>query len=99
MVDGVAVPDPLERGVSEPEDEYVLDRLLAQVVVDPEYLRFMEHLVDLSVQLAGRRQVVSEGLLHDDARVVRKISLAQAGDGVGQRRRRDSEVDQPLVSR
>jgi len=36
-LDVVPVPDRLEEGVSEPEDEKVLHRVLPQVVVDPEH--------------------------------------------------------------
>ena len=39
VVDVAAVPDRLEDPVAEPEDEQVLDGLLAQVVVDAEDLR------------------------------------------------------------
>jgi hypothetical protein len=38
VVDGVAVPDPLDHRVGEAEDEEVLDGLLAEEVVDPEDL-------------------------------------------------------------
>jgi hypothetical protein len=36
VIDEVPVPDRLEDPVREPEDEDVLDRLLAEVVVDAE---------------------------------------------------------------
>ncbi len=39
VVDVVAVPDRLEQRVGEPQRQQVLDRLLAQVVIDPEDLR------------------------------------------------------------
>ena len=38
VVDELAVPDRLEDPVREPERQHVLDRLLAEVVVDPEDL-------------------------------------------------------------
>ena len=54
--------------VREPEHEQVLDRLLAEVVIDPERLRFVEHPGDSAVQLARGIEVVPERLLDDDAR-------------------------------
>ena len=41
----VAVPHRLEQGVREPEDQQVLDALLAEVVVDAEDAVLGEHLV------------------------------------------------------
>ena len=38
MVDVVAVPDRLEQAVGEAQDQDVLDRLLAEIVVHPEDL-------------------------------------------------------------
>ena len=43
VVDVVAVPQRLEHAVREAEREHVLDRLLAQVVVDAEHLALVEH--------------------------------------------------------
>ena len=42
VVDELAVPDRLEDPVREAEREHVLDRLLAEVVVDPEDLVLLE---------------------------------------------------------
>ena len=42
VVDVVAVPHRLEHAVGEPERQQVLDRLLAQVVVDAEDLALVE---------------------------------------------------------
>ncbi len=53
VVDVVAVPGGLEDAIAEAEDEDVLHRLLAKVVVDAEDLVFGEHLVDLIVQRPG----------------------------------------------
>ena len=43
-LDAIAVPDRLEELVGEPERQDVEDRLLAQVVVDPEDSRFVKRL-------------------------------------------------------
>ena len=69
VVDEVAVPHRLEQRVGEPQRHQVLDRLLAQVVIDPEHLRLVEHLEHLRVELARRRQVVAERLLDHDPRL------------------------------
>ena len=66
----IAIPDRLEERVGEAEVEQVLDRLLAEVVVDAEDRRLGEHLVDRRVQCPRRREVASERLLEDDPRAV-----------------------------
>ena len=63
VVDVAPVPDRLEDAVGEAEDEDVLDRLLAQVVVDPEDLRFLEGRVQRGVELAGGGEIASKRLL------------------------------------
>ena len=68
MVDELAVPDRLEDAVREAQREQVLDRLLAEVVVDPEDLALVEGLLQLGVQRLGRLEVAAEGLLDDQAR-------------------------------
>ena len=59
----VAVPDRLEERVGEPEVEDVLDRLLAEVVVDPEDVLLgedrVEHLVELLAPTRGRARTAS----------------------------------------
>src|SRR5262245_6526884 len=42
VVDVLAVPERLENRVSEAEHENVLDRLLAEIVIDPEGLAFVQ---------------------------------------------------------
>ena len=64
----VAVPQRLEDAVGEAEDEDVLDRLLAEVVIDPVDLVLAEDLRDQLGSGPGRAQVVPERLLDDDAR-------------------------------
>ena len=65
VVDVVAVPDGLEDAVGEAEDQQVLHRLLAQVVVDAEDLALVEDGVDLVVELARGVEIVAEGLFDD----------------------------------
>ena len=86
MVDVAAVPDGLEKGVGEAQQQDVLHRLLGHVVVDAEDLALPEIAVQDIVQFAGRGQVAAEGLFHDDAHAPVLVLAGQAGlaDGRGQ---------------
>ena len=53
VIDVATVPERLEHPVGETDGQDVLHRLLAEVVVDPEHLRLVEHLVHDGVQLTG----------------------------------------------
>jgi hypothetical protein len=68
VVDVLAVPERLEHAVGEAKDEQVLNRLLAEVVIDAEHLRFTEDLGDGVVELARAVEVAPERLLDDHAR-------------------------------
>ncbi len=67
IVDMVAVPQRLEDAVGEAEDHDVLDRLLAQIMVDPVDLLLVQHRQQLGVERLRRGEVVAERLLDDDA--------------------------------
>ena len=67
VVDVTPVPDRLEDAVGEAEREHVLDRLLAEVVVDAEDLVLGEVRDDVLVQGLGAGEVVPERLLDDQA--------------------------------
>ena len=58
----------------------VLRRLLAEEVVDPEDLVLVEDLVQLAVQLPGRREVGTEGLLHDDPAALDQVRVLEQVD-------------------
>jgi hypothetical protein len=93
VVDHLAVPDRLEDPVREAQDEHVLDRLLAEVVVDPVDLALVEVAPKESVQLAGARGVGAERLLDDQPDPSRGGAvLADLLDRRLHRRRRDREV-------
>ena len=68
-VDVVAVPQRLEHAVGEAERQHVLDRLLAQVVVDAEDLLLIEGREHAPVEFAGLLERRAEGLLDDHAHV------------------------------
>jgi len=78
VVDVLVVPQRLEDAVGETEDEEVLDRFLAEVVVDAEDRPLAEDLEDLLVQLLRRRQVPAERFLDHDA-----MAFATARDHPG----------------
>ena len=61
--DVVAVPDRFENGVGEAQHQDVLDRFLAQVVVDPEDLVFLCRALHHPVQLLGAAVIAAKGLL------------------------------------
>ena len=80
VIDGFAVPEPLEDGVREPEHQDVLHRLLAQVMVDAEDLLLAGVAGQLPVQLARRFQIVAERLLdHHPLPAVSAVLLQQPG--------------------
>lgn len=64
-LDRVAVPDGLEHGVGEPQDEKVLRHLLAEVVVDTVDVRLIEVLAEIVGELwdggsaEGRKRCMS----------------------------------------
>ena len=75
VVDEVAIPHRLKQRVGEPQRQQVLDCLLAEVVVDPEDLRFVEDLEHVAIELPRGREVVAERLLDHNPglRLVRTI--------------------------
>ena len=80
VVDVAAVPDRLEDAVGEAEDEDVLDRLLAQVVVDAVDLVLVEHARG-SRRLSARAESRSrpERLLDDHPPPVAVLLVSQPG--------------------
>ncbi len=102
-VDEVAVPHRLEQRVGEPQREQVLDRLLAQVVVDAEDVLRREHLVDQRVELVAARQVVAERLLDDDPPPAAALGVVGHPGALhllehdGEHRRRDRQVERGVA--
>src|SRR4029077_4937686 len=96
-VDEVRVPHRLEYGVRESEREDVLDRLLAEVVVDPEDRVLVEDALENLVELACGLRIPAERLL--DAEPVEAVArrerggLQLLGDRLVRRRRRGAVVD------
>ena len=98
VVDVVGVPDRLEQLVGEAHRQDVLDRLLAEVVVDPEDRARREDVAEDAVELAGRLEVVAERLLdhHPAPRAVALLGqavLLELPDDGAEEARRDREVE------
>ena len=72
MVDVAARPGALEQRVGEPQDEQVLHRLLAEIMVDPVGSAFRQDARDGIVDRPRRGKVAAERLLQDDARCRRQ---------------------------
>src|ERR1043165_2890514 len=78
VVDVVAVPDRLKHRVAETEDEYVLNGVFAEVMIDAIDLVLGEHFRDLRVQRARGFEIAAEGFLDNDAAPVLVVLLVQA---------------------
>ncbi len=103
IVNVVAVPDRLEDAVGEAEDEEILHSLLAEVVIDAEDLALLEDGVDLMVELAGRIEIVAEGLLDDDGDAaffwLRHILRAEILNDAGEELGRGGEIEEAIAVR
>ena len=91
--DVVAVPHRLEERVREAEHEEILDRFLAEVVVDAEDVVLGEHLVEGLVEVDRRLQVASERLLHHDAAALVEPDRRELGGDRGEHVGRDRHVE------
>ena len=67
MVNVAAVPDRLKDRVIKPEDQDVLYRLFAEIMIDAINLVFAEHCFDLAVQRLRRIEIIAERFLDDDS--------------------------------
>src|SRR3546814_2014190 len=67
MVDRLRVPQRLEQHVGEAQREEILDRFLAEIMVDAEDAVFGKGVADLGVDFARRGEVVADRLFHRDA--------------------------------
>src|SRR4051812_44921801 len=67
VIDGFAIPKALENGIGETEHQDVLDRFLAEIMVDAEDLLLARVASELGIQLMGGGQIVAERFLDDNA--------------------------------
>lgn len=102
VIDVVGVPHRLKHLVGEAQRKDVLDRFLAQVVVDAEHGPLIEHRADDLVELLGRLEVVAERLFNDHAAplvfaLVRHAGAIQLVDNLGEELRRHGQVVGPVA--
>ena len=88
----VAVPDRFEERIGKAEVEDIHDRLLPEIVVDAEDGIFRKHRQRDAIERPRRRQVASERLLDDDARLVGQTRGTESFDHRSEQRGRDGEV-------
>src|SRR5262249_30485469 len=106
VMDPLSVPDRLEDRIRETEDENVLYRLFAEVVIDAIRLVLGGHAQEQRVQVLRRLEAAPERLLDDDAgpwplvrrpRARRQSALRQIGDDRLEHARRNREVEEPVA--
>src|SRR3546814_7664629 len=66
MVDRLRVPQRFEQPVGKAQREQILDRFLAEIMVDAEDAVLGEGIADLGIDLARRGEVVADRLFHRD---------------------------------
>ena len=97
------VPHRLEQRIGEPQRHDVLHGLLAEIVVDAEYIGRGKYIIDQFVELPSAGQVVAERLLHDHpappagALVVGHSGALHLLEHHGKRGRRDGQVERGVV--
>src|SRR5665213_2985866 len=67
MLDVAPVPERLEDSIAEAEREDVLDRFLAEVVIDAVDPALFKNFLQSPVQLDGAREIPAERFFDDDA--------------------------------
>ena len=70
MFDRIGIPQRLEQHVAKTQCHQVLDRFLAQIMIDPESSAFGEHRVHGIVDRAARFKIVAQGLFKADADII-----------------------------
>ena len=91
-LDMVAVPDGLQESVREAEEEHVVHRPLAEVVVDAEDRRLVEAAEQRPVQLPRRGEVRPKGFFDDHAGALGTARLGQLIHDQPEQRGRDGEI-------
>src|SRR5882724_469378 len=87
-----AVPKRLDKSVGETERQHVVDRALAQVVIDAKDVDFVEDAEQNFVQFLGRCEIVPEGFFDNDATTFATIRFRQVLHHGFEQDRRDGEV-------
>ena len=98
------VPQRFKDGIGKSHDHNILDGLFPEVMIDAKNLGFIKYVADSRINGLGRRQIVSDRFLDDDAgvatmspRLRRQSSslkpLAYGSKGTG----RDAEIENPVA--
>ena len=67
MINIVVIPDGFEARIGKAEDQHVLDRLFAQVVIDAVELLFTDLLEQLAIQRPRGRGIMPKRLFDNDS--------------------------------
>ena len=78
--DELAIPERLEERVGEAEEDQVVHRPLAEVMIDAKDVLLIETAEQNLVQRARRLEIAPERLFHDDARAARASRLREMLD-------------------
>src|SRR6187399_1193274 len=92
-LDVIAAPDRLEDRVLEAEVQDLVETHLPEVVVDPVQLGLVDVLMKVVRERAGRLEVVSERLLHDDPRALGEAGVGELLYDLPEQEGRDLEVE------
>src|SRR5581483_2533212 len=79
-LDGIPVPDGLQKTIGEAKEQKIEDCLFTEVVVDPKDFRFRKHRMKCGIQLLGRSKIVSKGLLDNDSCILDAARLCERLD-------------------
>ena len=101
VIDIFLVPERLENLVRKSQGQNVLDRLLAEVMVDAEYLPFIEHSGENGVQLLRAGQIASKRFFDNDALpgvvVLNKLRRAQLFKDSFKFRGRSRQIEETIT--
>ncbi len=88
----IAIPDGLEKGVRKTKVKDIHDRLLPQIVIDPEDGVLGKYRACHRIELARRGEITPEWLLHDDAGIFRQPRTTETQNYRFKKRRGNGEV-------
>src|SRR5690242_8548549 len=91
-LDMMAIPERFQERIGEAEEEQVVHRQLAQVMVDAEDRLLVEGAEQRAVERLCREEIVTEWFFNDDASAVRTSSFAQLFHHHPEQPRRDGEI-------
>ena len=81
MINVSPVPYGFKYGVGKAEHEDILNGLLGQIMIHPEYLAFLKMIMKRTVQVNGCPKVSAKGLLHNDPRPAIAIFILDGKTG------------------